>query len=104
MAVRSRSFMSDTSLRTITLDSESLDAAIDVLSSAAASFRLTRRERIGYWTLMVSVDLAIVTFVALLALLLIFGFVTGFGGDPKGEFGTLIELGVIPFVVSFVGG
>jgi hypothetical protein len=55
--------MKDSSLRQITLDSKNLEAAIDVLSSAASSFAMTRRERITYRTLMVSVDLAIVCFV-----------------------------------------
>jgi hypothetical protein len=47
--------------RTTTLDTKGLEAAIGVLSTAAANFRLTRFERFAYWVLMVSVDLAIVS-------------------------------------------
>jgi hypothetical protein len=51
--------MNDSSLRTITLNSERLEGAITVLSSAAEDFGLTRRQRILYRVLMISVDLTI---------------------------------------------
>src|SRR5262245_29958403 len=57
------------SLRTITLDSERLEAAIGVVSGAGASFRRTGFERVGYWALMVCVDLAIVSLAVILVML-----------------------------------
>lgn len=90
--------MNDTPLRTITLNSESLEAAIDVLSSAAASFGLTRRARTGYRALMVSVDFAIVSLAVI-----VLSMCSLIAGEAEWLFG-LLGLGGIAFVVSSVGG
>ncbi|HTT10761.1 MAG TPA: hypothetical protein VMG60_07730 [Burkholderiaceae bacterium] len=47
--------------RTIALDSKGLDAAIDALSGAVDTFRLTRFERRSFRALVASVDLAVVS-------------------------------------------
>src|SRR5262245_56863897 len=90
------------SLRTITLDSDRLEAAIGVLSSAAASFRLTRFERVGYWALMVCVDLAIVSLAVILLMLvtLVTDMIEWRGETPC----VLVVLLAFTFVGSCAGG
>lgn len=61
--------MPEPDLRTVTLDSKTLDGAIDVLASAADQFRLSSRERSVYRLLMISTDTAIASFMLLFAAL-----------------------------------
>ncbi len=100
--------MTDTTLRTITLDSASLDAAIDVLSSAAASFCLTPRERRGYRALMISVDLAIVSLVAVVVILVVTMAKLGASGPTVlgklNWFNALLVLAAIALVGSSAAG
>jgi hypothetical protein len=57
--------------RTVPLSSKELESAIDVLSSAGQALQLTRFERLSYRALMVSVDVATVSFVAYNILIMI---------------------------------
>jgi hypothetical protein len=79
--------------RTVTLDSKTLDSAIEVLSRAAESFRLTRRESLSYRALVSSVDLSLASFVVLL----VSGPTSGFEGA------VFFSAAVIWLLSSFVG-
>ena len=74
--------MNSTTTRSTTLDSNSVDAAIDALASAAASFGLTRRERIIYRTLMLGADFAALSTGLLLVDFLLY--ITVKGADDRG--------------------
>jgi hypothetical protein len=56
----------------VKIEREELDKSIEVLSSAAQAPRLTRFETLSYRALMISVDAALVSFVALIILALFF--------------------------------
>ncbi len=59
----------------IELARKDLDKSIEALSSAAQALRLTRFERLLYRTLMLSVDVATVTFATvMIAVLFVFSF------------------------------
>ena len=90
--------MGDTTQRTITLDSTSVEAAISVLASAAASFTLSDRERRAYRALMISVDLAI--FSLFIALLMLGMLVAG----ESDLIYTLLGFAGMAFVASGLGG
>jgi hypothetical protein len=54
--------------RTIALDSKNLEGGIEALSSAARTFQLTPFEKLAYRALMVSVDVAVWSLLALIAM------------------------------------
>jgi hypothetical protein len=69
--------------RTIALDSKNLEGGIEALSSAARAFQLTPFERGAHRALMVSVDVAVWSFVAFVALTAIIVILAARGLDPK---------------------
>src|SRR6266481_9547709 len=69
--------------RTIVLDSKNLEGGIEALSSAARSFQLTPFERRAYRALMVSVDVAVWSFLVFVALIAIISFIAVRGMEPK---------------------
>jgi hypothetical protein len=74
--------------RTIELDRNDLDKSIEVLSSAGQEFQLTRFERIAYRSLMVSADVAMVSFLLCLPIDVLLGGFRAWGlGDPLGAQG-----------------
>lgn len=82
--------------RNVAISSKELESVIDVLSSAQA-LQLTRFERIAYRTLMVSVDVAIISFVVFVAL---FSFLT----VNRGATPTPATICLLVFAVSIVVG
>ena len=98
--------MDDTSLRTITLNSESLEGAIKVLSSAAKDFGLTRRQRIVYRVLMVSVDAAIVSlaYVFLVLAVLVVVERSARGSAPDEKWFIILGLGGLALLLSMAVG
>jgi hypothetical protein len=69
--------------RTIALDSKNLQGGIEALSSAARAFQLTPFERGAHRALMVSVDVAVGSFVAFVALIGIIAILAARGLEPK---------------------
>jgi hypothetical protein len=92
------------SVRTLSLDQKSLEDGIAALSSAAHSFQLTRFERLLYRTLVVSVEVAVVSFL----IALVFGTflqVEAKRGIPLGLGSSLVLFGVeLVFSVAFLVG
>jgi hypothetical protein len=77
-------------LRSITLDSTSLDRAVGVLSDAAKEFSLTGRERLRYQWLKFSLDMVVVTYLLMWVRGLFFR-----GVFPKAIFITAFVLSMI---------
>ena len=90
--------MSDIHQQTITLDSKSLQGAIDMLSGAAATLALTPRQRVVYRMLMISVDGAILS-LALCLVVVGFTIDTALGWDE-----VLLGLAAFAFVICSVLG
>jgi hypothetical protein len=85
--------------RTIELDRNDLDKSIDVLSSAAEALRLTRFERFSYSALMISVDIALVTFIATN---IFFILASWFSGQWWDAFGASIIVLLVSIFVAIV--
>lgn len=81
----------------VALSSIELERTIEVLSTAAQTLRLTRFERLSYRALLVSVDLAAVTF-----LLIILVFIFAVNGVPVDENWISILVGRLVFIVFIV--
>jgi hypothetical protein len=58
-AAGSRVLIRSMAIRTIPLDSKNLESGIEALSSAMRAFQLTRLERVAYYALMASVNVAV---------------------------------------------
>jgi hypothetical protein len=85
--------------RTIELDPKHLEGGIEALSSAAQEFQLTPFERFCYRALMVSVDVAVWSFLALMAMIFIIG---ARGLDPNNLTPVQQALVFAPLVASMV--
>jgi hypothetical protein len=85
--------------RTIALDSKDLEGGIEALSSAARAFQLTPFERGAHRALMVSVDVAVWSFLVLVALISI---VVARGLDPNDLTPVQQALVFAPLVASMV--
>ncbi len=108
--------MMNSAPRTVNLDSQSLDKVIKALSDVVKDFNLTRRERISYWGLMLSADLAIahflITFVWLFSSIFVLNFVDKSIVDAtvtppdwfKNVLGLLFILSLLALLLSILAG
>ncbi|PXW83892.1 hypothetical protein C8R34_12530 [Nitrosomonas sp. Nm84] len=108
--------MMNSAPRTVNLDSQSLDKVIKALSDVVKDFSLTRRERISYWGLMLSADLAIahflITFIWLFGSIFVLNFVDKSIVDPtvtpsdwfKNVLGLLFLLSLLALFLSTLVG
>jgi hypothetical protein len=79
--------------RTVALSSKELESAIEVLLSARHALQLTSFERIAYRSLMVSADVAMVSFLLCLPIDVLLGGFRAYGlGDPLGAQGLDLPL------------
>jgi hypothetical protein len=101
--------MSAKATQTVSLSSKELEGVIEVLSSAGHAFPLTPFERFSYRALMLSVDLAAISFI-LFSVGLIFGLSSPEVSEksspetPMGPFGWLTILSLFVLSVSFLVG
>ena len=97
--------------RTVELDRNDLDKSIEVLSSAAQALRLTRFKSLSYRALMLSVDVATVTFVIIIIIAIIKVFFTQPPVDAPSPpslviqvltavFGVSIGVGIVSLVLN----
>src|SRR6516225_9135192 len=84
--------------RTITLDSKTLEGGIEALTSAARAFQLTPFERGAHRALIVSVDVAVGSLVAFVALIAI----TTIIAAPPGAAATAQPIHLTPVQEAFV--
>src|SRR5438067_247409 len=85
--------------RTIALDSKNLEGGIEALSSAARTFQLTSFERLAYRALIVSVDVAVWSLLALIPIIFIS---TARGPNPKDLTPVQEAFVYVPLVASMV--